>query len=83
MTKTDHRIFCPACGRAAIIALPVDRTVKVRCSECDALQHIIDGWTREDFTRWGVAWAPQPGWRQHLEAADWTGPPWDADARPR
>ena len=80
-TRIRLRIICPRCGYAATAALPEHRPVRARCTECDAVQEVVDGWTREQLAAWGIPWPPPPGWQEHLKACDWTGPPWE-DARP-
>jgi hypothetical protein len=82
MTRINYRIVCRHCGYAAIAALPEYRPVRARCTECDVVQGIVEGWTREELTAWGTPWPPPAGWREHLKACDWTGLPWEEDARP-
>ena len=36
--------------------------------EIEAAKTPAGGWTRKTLAQWGVAWPPQPGWKQHLIA---------------
>jgi hypothetical protein len=41
----------------------------VRCghaAECDAVQEVVEGWTREQLAAWGIPWPPPPGASQSL-----------------